>query len=101
MNLIEFRKKVWGTTLGVRAKLTLLAIAEISEIQEDATIAPPDIFLRLIPMIGRDLSSVVQSIQRLESQGILKILPISTGYSFEFHPENEIRHAGKNKRGQR
>lgn len=85
-----FRKKVWKTRLGVRAKLTLIALSELSQVNDMSMTAPPDVFLRLRKMIGRELSSVISSVDRLQKQKILEVIPCEEGYKIEFHPENEV-----------
>ena len=94
----QFRSLVWETTLGVRAKLTLIALSDLSIINGKNLTCPANIFVLLVPMIGRRLSQVVHSIRRLESQKILAVVPTETGYFIEFFPENEIRNQSQ-KRG--
>ena len=91
----KFRACVWETSLGVRAKLTLIALSEISQVDGKKLSCPPDTFLRMIPMIGRNLSSIIGAISRLQKQGILAIEPTAIGYSAEFCPGNERRGDGK------
>lgn len=98
MDTANFRSQVWETTLGVRAKLTLLAIGDLSKIEGCKLLCPADVFPRLIPMVGRNLASILNSIKRLEEQKILLIAPSEDGYSLEFHPENEICFTGKYKK---
>jgi hypothetical protein len=97
----KFRRKIWKTTLGFRAKLTLLALWEIGDIKDGLLLLPPDAFRRISPMVGRSISDIVSAVQRLSEQKIILVLATSEGYSAEFHPENEIRFGGQQKKAAR
>jgi hypothetical protein len=93
----KFRRSIWGTTLGVRVKITLLALWEVGDIQHNLLVLPPNVFRRVSVMIGRSQSSVVGSIEQLVGRKILKIDPIPDGYAVHFYPENEIRYNSREK----
>lgn len=86
-----FRKSVWSTRLGFGAKITLVALGDISQVDGIELRAPAKAFHKISHMIGRDLSNVVRIVDRLQKQKILLIEPSECGYRFEFHPENEMR----------
>jgi hypothetical protein len=88
----KFRRLIWTTALGVRAKLTLIALWEVGDVSDGSLFLPANVFQRISPMIGRKLSSVVKSVDHLSSLKILSIKPTADGYCVHFYPENEIRH---------
>lgn len=87
----KFRRLVWSTTLGVRAKLTLLALLETSEVSGRSLAFKAKKMRGLSYMVGRPLSSVVETIESLQKQKILIIEPSESTYKIQFFPENEVR----------
>ena len=84
----KLRRLIWTTTLGVRAKLTLIALWEVGDVCDGSLLVPPDVFRRISPMIGRKLSSVVKNVDHLVNQKILAIKPTDVGYRICFSLEN-------------
>ncbi len=93
-----FRQRVWQTTLGVRAKLLLIAASEVGAVQGFEIEAPGDLFLRLAPMATRKLSAVVRTIDNLQKVKVLLIQPSADGYKLLFQPENERHYYEEGKR---
>ena len=92
------RQQVWSTTLGVRAKLILLSMVEIAEIEGPTLSFENDFIFKMCRMHGRKASSIVANIERLQEQGILFMVLGAPFLAFEFHPENEVKYQGKSNR---
>ena len=90
----RLRRSIWGTNLGIRAKLTLIALWEVGDVEDGILLLPPSAFRSIAAMTGKKVSSVVGSIQRLKNQNLLEIIPTENGYRIEFHFEREIRNRG-------
>jgi hypothetical protein len=93
-----FREQVWKTTLGVRAKLLLVATSEIGSVDGLQIEAPAEIFPLIASMATRKLSSVVRTLDNLQKVNVLLISPSETGYTILFRPENERHYAEEGKR---
>jgi hypothetical protein len=97
-----FRAAVYKTTLGVRAKLILIALADVGAmVDHSSLLIPSDAFLRVAPMVTRTAVRVVRTVKALETAKVVRIEPEALGWHLAFHPENERHYAEEGKKGRR